>query len=299
MKPLNQTERTTRLWKFTLFYVLALALPLVAFYFLFSDGSIAAENKRLKDELQRTREEQQRMVVYLDTLTHHLQRIDQTDQMLRGETNDMNIGRFNTKNQDNVNSIAAVLSTIRADTMRMQTTSKQLAVSTLRDFELFRSNRSTIDFLRQALKDRGVDVSDCEKMQAQLDQAENKVVILQAALSNRPSVGGGGGGNSGGGGGSSGGGSRNSGELQRTLADSQNEVALLTDQVAFANADCLRLRAVGMNKEQRKEMLEQARKGFVAINQHPSSDNMKESVEKMIDVIDKELGRKKGIFGYR
>ena len=51
MKPLNHAERTTRLWKFTLLYVLALALPLLASYFLFSDGSIAAENQKLKRDL--------------------------------------------------------------------------------------------------------------------------------------------------------------------------------------------------------------------------------------------------------
>lgn len=296
MKPLNQAERTTRLWKFTLFYILALALPLLASYYLFSDGTIADENQKLKRELEQTRNEQKRLVVYLDTLTNHLRRIDQTDQLLRDETNYMIIGRLNTKNQDNVNSIASVLSAIRSDTTTMKVpTSKMLASSVLRDFELFRSNRNTIDFLRQALNEKGVNVTDCEKLQARLDKAESTLAIFQAAAANRPAPAASGGGGGGGGGGRS----SNSGDLQRRLQASLLEVKVLTDKVAFANADCLRLRASGKSSAQRKEMLQQARKGFIEILQEPSSQEMKSSAEKMVDAIDKELGRKRGLFGYR
>ncbi|HLK97877.1 MAG TPA: hypothetical protein VK364_08920, partial [Hymenobacter sp.] len=166
------------------------------------------------------------------------------------------------------------------------------------------SNRNTIDFLRQALKDKGVDVSDCEKIQAKLDRAESTLAIFQAAAANRPAPppsGGGGGGGGRRGGGRSGGNNNNanSANLQHLLDESTAEVAVLTDKVAFANADCLRQRATGMGSAQRKEMLEQARKGFIGIIQQPSSPEMKSSAEKMVDMIDKELGRKRGLFGYK
>ena len=82
MKPLNQPERRTRLWQFSLLYLLALLVPLGASYYLFSNSSIADENARLKLELDRTHEEQTRLVTRFDTLTRHLQRIDGIDLLL-------------------------------------------------------------------------------------------------------------------------------------------------------------------------------------------------------------------------
>lgn len=295
MKPLNHAERTTRLWKFLVFYVLALALPLLASYYLFSDGSIASENQRLKQELERTRTEQTRLLTQLDTLTGHLQRIELTDRQLRTESNDLVVGELNKRSQDYLNAIAVTLSELRRDSTKMQVeTNKRLAHNVLRDFDLFRSNRNTVDFLRQSLDKKGIDVSGKEQIAAELAQTKQLLATYQAAAANRPAPVM----NSGGGGGGGGGGGR-SGDLQRRLEASGDQVALLTDQLRFANADCLRLRATSMSKEQRKEMLEQSRKGFVAILQNPSSDDMKDSVEKMIDSIDKELGRKRGIFGYK
>ncbi|UOQ68862.1 hypothetical protein [Hymenobacter volaticus] len=302
MKPLNHTERTTRLWKFTLFYLLALALPLVAAYFLFSDGSIAEENKKLRDELERTRTEQHKLLTQLDTLTGHLQRIELTDRQLRSESNDLVVGELNKRSQDYLNAIAVTLSELRRDSTQMQfPTNKRLAHNVLRDFDLFRSNRNTVDFLRQSLDKKGIDVSGKEQLAAELAQTKQLLATYQAAAANRPAqvMMGGGGGGSGGSNGSGSGSSARTADLQRRLQESNEQVSLLTDQVSFANADCLRLRASGMGKEQRKEMLEQARKGFVAILQNPSSEAMKGSVEKMIDSIDKELGRKRGLFGYK
>lgn len=299
MKPLNHAERTTRLWKFSLFYLLALALPLVASYFLFSDGTATAENQKLKLELQRTRDEQQKLLAQLDTLTGHLQRIELTDRQLRTETNDLVIGDLKKRTQDYLNSIAVTLSELRRDSTQMQfVTNKRLAHNVLRDFDLFRSNRSTVDFLRESLDKRGIDVSGREQMAAELAQTKQLLATYQAAAANRPApVASGGGGGGGGGGGSSASSARNA-DLQRRLQESLNEVALLNDQVSFEKADCLRLRASGLGKEQRKEMLEQSRKGFVAILQNPNStsESMKGSVEKMIDSIDKELGRRRGLF---
>jgi hypothetical protein len=299
MKPLNHTERTTRLWKFTLYYVLALALPLVASYYLFSNDTVAEENKTLKRDLERTRIEQHKMLTQLDTLTGYLQRIEANDRQLRVESNDLVVGDLNKKNEDHLNSIAVTLSELRRDSTTMQyPTSKRFANNMLRDFDLFRSNRNTVDFLRKSLDKSGINTSDREQLAAELAQTKQLLATYQAtaaaAANNRPAPtprndGGGGGGSRGG----------NSGDLKARLEASTDQVAFLSDQVKFANADCLRLRAASMNREQRKEMLEQSRKGFVAIVQNPSSDDMKETVMKMIDMIDKELGRKRGLFGYK
>ncbi|UOQ55539.1 hypothetical protein [Hymenobacter cellulosivorans] len=297
MKPLNQAERTTRLWKFTLLYLLALIIPVGAAYFLFSDGTVAAENARLKQELNQTKDEQRRLLTQMDTLTKHLQRIDFTDRQLRSESNDLVVGELNKRAQDYLNSIALSLNELRRDSAKMQTVAnKRIAQNVLRDFDLFRNNRSTIDFLRQSLDKRGIDVSGKEQLAAELAQTKQLLATYQAAAANRPAPmpsgggGGGGGGSSGGGGG----GGLRAAELQRNLLDAQQQVSLLEDKVTFANADCLRLRAAAVGGKRRREMLEQARKSYLTILQNPSSNDMKETVEKMVEVIDQEL--KKGIF---
>ncbi|PJJ59353.1 hypothetical protein [Hymenobacter chitinivorans] len=297
MKPLNQAERTTRLWKFALLYLLALVIPVTACYFLFSDGTVAAENARLKQELTQTKDEQRRLLTQMDTLTKHLQRIDFTDRQLRSEGNDLVVGELNKRAQDYMNSIALSLNELRRDSARMQmVANKRIAQNVLRDFDLFRNNRSTIDFLRQSLDKRGIDVSGREQMAAELAQTKQLLATYQAAAANRPAPMPSGGGGGGGGGGSSGGGggSARTAELQRNLLDAQQQVSLLEDKVTFANADCLRLRAAAVGGKRRREMLEQARKSYLTILQNPSSGDMKETVEKMVEVIDQEL--KKGIF---
>ncbi|UOQ74795.1 type VI secretion system transmembrane protein TssO [Hymenobacter cellulosilyticus] len=187
MKPLNQAERTTRLWKFALLYLLALVIPVTASYFLFSDGATAAENARLKKELAQTKDEQQRLLTQMDTLTKHLQRIDFTDRELRAETNDVVIGELNKRTQDYLNSIALSLNELRRDSARMQmVANKRIAQNVLRDFDLFRNNRSTIDFLRLSLDKRGIDVSGKEELAAELAQTKQLLATYQAAAANRP-----------------------------------------------------------------------------------------------------------------
>ena len=184
MKPLNQPERRTRLWQFSLLYFLALLIPLIASYYLFSNNSIAAENARLKQELDRTHEEQARLITRFDTLTRHLQRIDAADQRMRVETNDLVLGRLTTSNEDNLNSIAVNLSQLRLDTAQMQVPAHRLLTrSVLRNFDLFRSNRSTIDALRKELSHRSDDAKGSERLANELSQAKQQIIMLQASLS--------------------------------------------------------------------------------------------------------------------
>ena len=94
MKPLNQPERRTRLWQFSLLYLLALLVPLGASYYLFSNSSIAYENARLKTELDQTHEEQERLVTRFDTLTQHLRRIDAIDLRLKNVAGNLGAARY-------------------------------------------------------------------------------------------------------------------------------------------------------------------------------------------------------------
>lgn len=284
MTPLNQPERRTRLWQFVLLYLLALLVPLGASYYLFSNNSLADENARLKKELDLTHQEQNRLVSQFDTLTQHLQRIDGVDQRLRDEKNDMVLGRLATSNQDYLNDIAVSLSQLRLDSARLQVPAHRLLVrDELRDFDLFRSNRSTIDALRQQLSKSGDQTQSNARMAEELAQAKQQIIMLQASLSRPAPVA------SGGGGGAP--------APAPASAGAKLQIALLQDQLAFANADCIRQRADGKSRKERKRLLQESRTAFIKILQDPATDDLKQSIEKTLEPINVELGRPPRFFG--
>ena len=285
MKPLNQPERRTRLWQFSVLYLLALLVPLGASYYLFSNRSIADENARLKRELDRTHEEQQRLVVQFDTLTRHLLRIDAVDQQMLVNPNELVRGKLDVVTKDKLNDIAVSLSQLRLDSAQMQIPAhRRIARDILRDFDLFRSNRSTIDMLRQETEKRGAVAAGSDRLQQQLDQAKQQIIMLQASL-NRPQPSGGGGGAA----------------VVATppTAGAKQLIELLRDQVAFAEADCLRQRALDHKNrsKERKQLLEQSRTAFIQILQAPATDDLKASIEKTLEPINVELGRPPRFFG--
>ena len=288
MNPLNQPERRTRLWQFALLYLLALAVPLGASYYLFSNNSLADENARLKKELDRTHQEQKQLVARFDTLTHHLQRIDVVDQRLRDEKNDLVLGRLNTSNQDYLNDIAVGLSQLRLDSAQLQMPAhRQLVRDELRAFDLFRSNRSTIDALRGQLAKSGADAQTSARLAEELAQTKQQVITLQAASISRPpqATGGGGGGGA--------------NIAPPPSAGLKLQVSLLQDQVAFANADCLRQRALDhkARSKERKQLLQESRTAFIKILQDPATDDLKQSIEKTLEPINVELGKEPRFFG--
>lgn len=287
MKPLNQPERRTRLWQFSVLYLLALLVPLGASYYLFSNKSIADENTRLKRELDRTHEEQARLVVQFDTLTRHLLRIDAVDQQMLVNPNELVRGKLDVVTKDKLNDIAVSLSQLRNDSAQMQIPAhRKIARNILRDFDLFRSNRSTIDMLRQETEKRGVVAAGSDRLQQQLDQAKQQIIMLETALRNQAA-------NSGGGGGAS------VAAVAPPTAGAKQLIELLRDQVAFAEADCLRQRALDHKNrsKERKQLLEQSRTAFIQILQAPATDDLKASIEKTLEPINVELGRPPRFFG--
>ncbi|WP_046244104.1 hypothetical protein [Hymenobacter terrenus] len=284
MKPLNQPERRTRLWQFMLLYLLALLIPLGASYYLFSNNSIADENTRLKRELDRTHEEQARLVAQFDTLTHHLRRIDAVDAKMVGESNELVRSKLTISNQDYLNDIAVGLSELRNDSSRMQIPAHRLlARNILRDFDLYRSTRNTIDVLRQELAKRGDDARGCEKIAVELAQAKQQIIMLQASL-NRPAPSGGPG---------------TPPPPPAASSSARLQIALLRDQVAFAEADCQRQRALDHKprSKERRQLLEASRTSFIQILQDPATDDLKQSIEKTLEPINLELGRPARFFG--
>lgn len=296
MKPLNQPERHTRLWQFSLLYLLALLVPLGASYYLFSNSSIADENARLKRELDQTHQEQALLTTRLDTLTQHLQRIDGIDLRMMAESNPNVRSVLLLKNQDYNNAIAARLSELRNDTAQMQVPAHRLvARNVLRDFDLYRSTRNSIDVLRQEVTKSGEGARGSERLVSELasakqeaSSAKQQVVTLQAALAAASARGGGGGGGGGG--------------AQVVAPPSSNAkllIELLRDQVAFAEADCQRQRALDHKprSKERRQLLESSRTAFIQILQDPATDDLKQSIEQTLAPINVELGREPRFFG--
>lgn len=285
MKPLNQPERRTRLWQFSLLYLLALLVPLGASYYLFSNNSLADENARLKRELDQTHKEQSHLITQFDTLTHHLQRIDAVDQRMRVETNDLVLGKLATNNQDYLNDIAVSLSQLRLDSIQLQIPAhRKLVRDEIRDFDLFRSTHSTIDGLRTELAKHGDDAKGTERLVSELAQAKQQIIMLQAALSARqpaiPQVG-------------------TASVAQPPSANARQLIELLHDQIDFAKADCLRQRALEKkpHSRERKQLLNDSRTAFIQILQDPATDDLKQSIEKTLEPINVELGSPPRFFG--
>ncbi|RZL12124.1 MAG: hypothetical protein EOO62_11760 [Hymenobacter sp.] len=291
MKPLNQPERRTRLWQFSLLYLLALLVPLGASYYLFSNNSLADENSRLKKELDRTHQEQARLVTQFDTLSRFLVRIDAADQQILANPNELVRGKLDVAIKDNLNNIAVGLSQLRLDSTQMQVPAHRLlARNVLRDFDLFRSNRSTIEMLRKEAGLSGVAVASSNRLQQQLDQSQQRVIMLETALAQlRASA-------------NSGGGNQIAPVVAPVNASAgvKQQIDLLHNQIDFAEADCLRQRALDhkSRSKERKQLLEQARTAFIQILQHPATNDMKASIEKTLEPINIELGRPPKFFGF-
>ncbi|MDJ0364698.1 hypothetical protein QMK33_05995 [Hymenobacter sp. H14-R3] len=287
MNPLNQPERRTRLWQFSLLYLLALLIPLGASYYLFSNKSIVEENTRLTSELDVTHKEQARLVMQFDTLTHRLQNIDQLDQRILSETNQQVKSSLALRNEENVNAIGLGLSELKRDSAQMKVQAhRQLARNILRDFDLLRSTRKTVDVLNQNVTRGG----DAEKSNAtlldQLGQARQQVIMLQAALANcskapPPIV--------------------NPPSVATLSTSAKLQIELLRNQVAFADADCLRQRALDRkpHSKDRAKMLEESRTAFIHILQNPATDDLKQSIEKTLETINVELGKPARFFLFK
>jgi hypothetical protein len=166
-----------------------------------------------------------------------------------------------------------------------------VARNVLRDFDFYRSTRNTIDVLRQELTKSGEGAKGSERLLSELasakqeaSSAKQQVVTLQAALAAASARGGGGGGNP-------------------VVAPPNNalklQIELLRDQVAFAEADCQRQRALDHKprSKERRQLLESSRKAFIQILQAPATEDLKQSIEQTLAPINVELGREPRFFG--
>lgn len=288
MNPLNQPERRTRLWQFSLLYLLALLIPLGASYYLFSNRSIVEENARLTSELEITHKEQARLVMQFDTLTHRLQNIDQLDQRILSESNQQVKSSLALRNEENVNAIGLGLSELRRDSAQMKVPAHRLlARNILRDFDLLRSTRKTVDVLNQNVTRGG----DAERNNAtlldQLNQTRQQVIMLQAALASRPAPA-----------------AQSTNPVSPVATPSSSaklQIELLRNQVAFAEAECLRQRAFDKkpHSKDRTRLLEDSRTAFIRILQNPATEDIKQSIEKTLETINVELGKPARFFLFK
>lgn len=285
MTPLNQPERRTRLWQFSLLYLLALLVPLGASYYLFSNNSLADENARLKKEVDTARQEQQLLVARFDTLNRQMLRIDVVDERLRGVQDPVVQGRLNTQNQDNLTDVATSMSQLRADSARLQVPAhRRLVRDELRFFDQFRATRNSLNTLQDQLAKSGKAVQENARLASELASCRQQIALIGAVRPPaQPSGGGGGGGDR---------------PAEAPSAAYRQQLAQLRDQVAFANADCLRQRAFDHKprSKERRQLLEQARTSLIQVMQASSNPEFKQSTEKILEPINTELGRPPRLF---
>lgn len=292
MEPLNKTDRSQAFRKFLGLYLLILAIPLIAAYFLFSNGSLGSEN----DKLKKTIEEQKKLLARMDTLGNILKRIDDTDKKMATIPKDDDMARAELMkvSEGYKTGIASTLVELRTDSSKLVfNDNKRISRNLIKDFDVFLTYRGTIELLRKTLADKGIDTQEKERLAAELKAAldKNQMLSLMAGAANKASGGGGGGG---GGGADKGEVARLNNELMKAneqLGDcrrSSGAVDLLRDQLKFAGADCEKIRADDEtgSKAERKQRYASARRTFEELTRTTRNADIKESANQKISQID-------------
>ncbi len=199
MEPLNKPERSKAIQKFAGFYALSLALPLLAFYFLFRSptGSLASENQKLKLE----KSEYDFLLTRLDSIARqgrHLQELDS-----RMATADA-IQRANLALESK--RYEALIQNLASEdrspmTANLDALPKAQASNIGHGYEAILGYRLRADELLNQLSAKGGDDAMIGQLRNDIMMKEQTIIQLQGQLMMKEAVKGAGGGGGGGGGG--------------------------------------------------------------------------------------------------
>ncbi len=86
MKPLNSSERTNAIWKFSLFYAVTVIFAVLGFVFLLyvPDNALKAENTNLNHAVN----EQKKLVMLIDSMGRQLKGLETLDASFNQMTNE-------------------------------------------------------------------------------------------------------------------------------------------------------------------------------------------------------------------
>jgi hypothetical protein len=193
MKPLNSSERTNAIWKFSLFYAVTVVFAVLGFVFLLyvPDNALKAENTHLNLAMN----EQKKLVTIIDSMGRQLKGLENLDASLNQVTNEFDqaqgIRRIN-EYEDHLQTI--VYETKKDSAALIYPANKKIALGVISSLDAFLTYRNTIGLLRQTIKEKGINMEQIEALNNKLKETESQLETYKIILASKPADAGGGGG---------------------------------------------------------------------------------------------------------
>ncbi len=182
MEALNQSARSTAINRFIGIYSLSLLLVLLIAYILFKTP-VSIFKTNLK-EYEASQTEQERLLSQAGALTGNLKNIEQADKDYLNTNNDLTRGDLKKNFQQYEKNISDKLVDIKRDTAQLiSPLTKKSSYNYIAAFDAILTYRNSIDFLRNTLEDKKIDVGMIEKTNTQLSvlTRENEMLKIQLA----------------------------------------------------------------------------------------------------------------------
>jgi len=228
MKPMNSNERSNAIVKFTLFYLVTVAIAIIVFsLFLYvPNNALKAENVNLN----RFVNEHKKLVMAVDSMGSQLKGLETLDASLNRQQEEFeqaqSIRRIN-EYEDHIQSI--IFDAKRDSSALAFESNKILANGLISSLDAFITYRNTIGLLRQTIREKGINTEQVDELNAKLKDTENQLETYKILLASRP-------GDSGGGG-SAKSGSKELEKLQEQLKDCEAQLKLAQSRGPEVPAD--------------------------------------------------------------
>jgi hypothetical protein len=185
MKPINSTERSNAILKFSLFYTVTVVLALLAFaFFLYvPDNALKAENLNLNQFMK----EQKKLVVVIDSMGNQLKGLETLDASLSKQGDEFDQAqsmRSINEFEDHIQSI--VYQTKRDSSSLAFQSNKMMAMGIINSLDAFLTYRNTIGLLRQTIKEKGIDMEQIEDLNNKLKEAESQLETYKIIAASKP-----------------------------------------------------------------------------------------------------------------
>ncbi len=216
MKPINSSERSNAILKFSLFYFLTVVIALMAFsFFLYvPDNALKAENVSLKNFMN----EQKKLVMVIDSMGNQLKGLETVDASLSRQGDEFDQAqsmRSINEYEDHIQSI--VYQTKRDSSSLVFQSNKTMATGIVNSLDAFLTYRNTIGLLRQTIKEKGINMEQIEELNNKLKETESQLETYKIILASKPADAGGGSGK---------GSNKEAEKLQLQLKDCQDQLKL-------------------------------------------------------------------------
>jgi hypothetical protein len=220
MKPMNSSERTSAILKFSLFYFLTVIIAILAFsFFLYvPNNALKAENVSLNHFM----DEQKKLVVAVDSMGRQMKGLETLDASLNKQEDEFDQAQSMRRIKEYEEHIQSLVYETKRDTSSLAfQPSKKLAVGVINSLDAFLTYRNTIGLLRQTIKEKGISMEQVEDLNNKLKEAESQLETYKIIAASKP----------GDAGGSGKGGGKDLEKMQEQLKDCEAQLKLAQSHV--------------------------------------------------------------------